>query len=301
MGALRDRMTDEMILRGFSEATVKSYIGTMGDLSRFLQKSLLRVTEQDIKAYFLYLLKERRLSFSAVLLAGAAVKFFLRTTGRESLESSIPKIKRPEQVAAVLNQSELQRFFDALDDLRKRAIFTVIYSAGLRVGELCRLELKDVDFERRQILIRGGKGRKDRYTVLFDETREILREYIAQYRPAGYVFYPKKRPCSPLPARRVEAMFVETREKAGIRPGVCVHTLRHTFATNLLGNGVNVFTIQRLMGHSSLNTTMRYFHLRETAFSVIPSPMKDCVLKQESLRDHDQIGLCFTTDGIPLR
>lgn len=301
MGALRDRITDEMILRGFSESTIKAYTATLSDLSRFLSKPLLRVTDSDIKSYFLHLFKERHLSIAAVIVAASALKFFLRVTGRAHLEKSIPRIKRPEQVALVMNKAEIQAFFDALDDMRKRAIFATVFCAGLRVGEVCRLELRDIDSERRQIRIRGGKGRKDRYTVLFPENLAVLQEYLKEYRPSSFLFYPKGRPRTRLRERRVELMFRQTRMKAGIERGVTVHTLRHTFATTLLESGVNVFVIQRLLGHSSLATTMRYFHLRETAFSDIPSPLRECSLKTESLKHHDQMQLGFSLDGLQWR
>lgn len=293
MGKLRDRMRDDMLLRGLSESTIKIYTDSMSGLVRFLRKSPMLMTSEDVRSYFLYLVKERKASYTAIHHTSCALKFFLRQYGMQELEASIPKMKRPEQVAAVMNVTELEAFMNSLDDLRKRAIFVTIYSSGLRVGELCRLELRDLDPERRQIRIRSAKGRKDRYTILFPENLAILRAYIAEYRPQSHLFYPRGRPQNRILERRVEAMFVEARVKAGIRAEVRVHTLRHTFATQLLENGVSIFAIQRLLGHASILSTMKYLHIRETAFSDIQSPLHGCNLQDHFLREGNQIAFSF--------
>lgn len=291
MGKLRDQMADEMLLKGYSERTIRGYISYVRDMARFWKKSPLKATGEDIRAYFLHLIKERRVSESTLNMAAHGLRVFLKQTGRTHLCRSIPEIKRPKNLPSVMSASEIDAFMNSLEDLRYRAIFVTIYCAGLRLGEVTRLQMSDVDTESLQIKVRCAKGKKDRYSILFPENREILKEYIARYEPKSYVFYTKGDPEKPVNPRVIQKIFGQTKVKAGVRVGASVHTLRHTFATQLLENGVNVFLIQRLMGHSSIKTTLQYFHMREYDYSNIPSPLVRCSIRRETLKDGDQLAL----------
>lgn len=294
MGLLRERMKEEMMLRGFSEFTIRGYTQGMTQFAAFLRKSPLLANQADIRSYFLYLIRERKVSFSSIRMASCSLKFFLRMHGLQRLEESIPRMRSPFTLASVMNESELHAFFDALDDLRQRAIFLTIFCAGLRLGEACRLEVSDVDPERRQIKIRSSKGKKDRYTILFRENLEVLELYMSHYRPEKFLFFPLARPGQRMNARRVQEMFSRAKQRAGITKRATVHTLRHTFATRMLGNGVNLLVIQRLLGHSSIMSTMRYLHLTETAFSNIRSPLEGGFSADRYLLAKDQLLLAYS-------
>ncbi len=301
MGKLRDKMTDEMTVRGFSPATIRAYRSNMIAMARYLKKSPLLFTREDIGAYFLHLVKDKHASHATLSHAASALKFVFRQHGREHMEKAIPKFKRPFKLASVMNATEIDAFLNALDDLRKRAIFLTIYAAGLRLGEVCHLELKDLDTERMQIKIRSAKGHRDRYVILFPENLEILREYVSQYRPNKFLFYPRGRPQTRILERRVQDLFTEAKMRAGLNREFTVHTLRHTFATQMLENGVNLFVLQRLMGHASIATTMRYLHIRETAHSDIPSPLRSCKIKEDGLKEANQILLSYSSENFGWR
>lgn len=301
MGKLRDKMTDEMTVRGFSPATIRAYRSNMIAMARYLNKSPLLFTREDIGAYFLHLVKDNHASHTKLSHAASALKFFFRQHGKEHLEKAIPKFKQPFRLASVMNATEIEAFLNVLDDLRKRAIFVTLYTAGLRLGEVCHLELKDLDTERMQIKIRSAKGHKDRYVILFPENLEILKTYVSQYQPKTFLFYSRGRPQNRILERRVQDMFKEARVRAGLKREYTVHTLRHTFATQMLENGVNLFLLQRLMGHASISTTMRYLHIRETAHSDIQSPLQNCKLKDDGLKEANQILLSYSRENFGWR
>lgn len=298
MGALREKMIDAMLVRGFSQATIRAYTNCMQDVCRFTGKPPLRLNAEDIRAYFVHLVRDRRLAPASIQMAGNALRFFLRLHGRHALESCVPRSKVPVQLAAVLSRGEVEAFFNALTDLRERALFMTIYCAGLRVGEASRLELRDLDTERMQIRIRSGKGSKDRVTVLFRENLELIQAYMEQYRPCGYLFFSRGKPHHALPVRRIEWLFRRARERSGIRVDASVHTLRHTFATMLLDRGVNILRIQQLLGHSSVATTMRYLHLTEVTLTDNESPMNGCAIDSGAGEENEQLLLRFRTGRI---
>jgi site-specific recombinase XerD len=170
-----------------------------------------------------------------------------------------------------LSTDEIVRILKATENLKHKAILTLIYSAGLRIGELINLKIKDIDSARKQIRITQGKGNKDRYTLLSPKTLELLRTYFKEYKPKVFLFEGTEG--GPYSARSVQAFFKESCKKAGIRKKTTVHTLRHSFATHLLENGTDLRYIQALLGHESPKTTEIYTHITTKGFDSIKSPL----------------------------
>jgi site-specific recombinase XerD len=183
-------------------------------------------------------------------------------------------LQRPDKEQAlptVLSTAEITNILKAAENLKHKAILTVIYSAGLRIGEVVKLKIKDIDSERKQIRIEQGKGKKDRYTLLSAKTLELLRAYFTAYRPKEYLF--EGQDGGQYSTRSIQAFFQEICRKAGIKKKVSVHTLRHSFATHLLENGTDLRYIQALLGHESTKTTEIYTHVTTKGFDQIKSPL----------------------------
>jgi site-specific recombinase XerD len=185
-------------------------------------------------------------------------------------------IKRPmteSRLPAVLSQKEVKRIIDSTSNLKHRTFISLIYSCGLRVSELVNLKVTDIDSTRMQIHIRLGKGAKDRYVMLSEKILLMLREYWKKYRPKEYLFEGMK--CGKaIAVRTVQSAFAKAVTKSGINKHPTVHSFRHSFSTHLLEKGVSLVAIQKLLGHSSIRTTMIYTHL-QTSPSAITSPFDD--------------------------
>jgi len=172
----------------------------------------------------------------------------------------------------VLSKDEVTRLLDSVRNRKHRAILMLVYSAGLRVSEVVRLKLEDIDVRRRLIHIKGSKGRKDRYTLLSSVALEVLRDYYRFYRPRKWLF-PGKRKDRHISARAVQKVVTATGKRAGIRKKLTTHTLRHSFATHLLENGTDLRYIQELLGHKSSKTTQIYTHVTRKDLVRIVSPL----------------------------
>jgi integrase/recombinase XerD len=170
-----------------------------------------------------------------------------------------------------LNTSEITAILKGTSNLKHRAILTLIYSSGLRIGELVNLKVKDIDSERRQIRIEQSKGKKDRYTLLSPKTLELLRAYFKEYKPKEYLFEGQEG--GQYSARSIQGFFKEICKRVDIRKKVSIHTLRHSFATHLLENGTDLRYIQALLGHESSKTTEIYTHVTTKGFDQIKSPL----------------------------
>jgi len=174
-------------------------------------------------------------------------------------------------VPTVFNTDEIVRILQLTENLKHRAILSVIYSAGLRISEVINLKIKDIDAGRKQIRIEQSKGKKDRYTLLSEKTLELLRIYFKAYHPKVYLF--EGADGGQYSTRSVQMFFKDICRKAGIKKKVSVHTLRHSFATHLLENGTDLRYIQSLLGHESSKTTEVYTHITNKGFDQIKSPL----------------------------
>lgn len=273
MSELREKMKMDMELRGYSPKTIKNYINHVSSFAKFYNKSPDLLEENEIRDYLHYCIMEKKLSEGTVNYINASLKFFYtKTLNRYWNMDKIARVKEPRKLPAVLSPEEVKSIFDVTENLKHKAILMTVYSAGLRVSEVCNLKITDIDSKNMQILIRQGKGKKDRYSLLSKANLEILREYWKRYQPKEYLFSGRYRTDAITP-RSVQKMLEQSLEKTKITKNVTVHTLRHSFATHLLDAGTDICYIQRLLGHTRITTTTIYLHLRRIDLLNIKSPL----------------------------
>jgi len=280
MSALRDRMLRDMRLRGFSPRTRYGYVLSVARLARYHGRSPDQIDAEGIRDYLDYLITERGLASSSLNVASAAIRFFyVVTLGRPEMKDAIPPRKTTQRLPEILSNEELERLFTAPTHPKHRMILMTAYAAGLRARETLGLRVTDIDSDRMMIRVNQGKGRKDRYTILSPRLLDELRAYWRQYRPRPWLF-PGHWPTRPLVYRSANNVFLKAKKKAGIFKDGGLHMLRHTFATHLLEAGVDLRTIQLLMGHTSIRTTARYLHLTRKAITATQSPFDLLVIPE---------------------
>lgn len=293
-GALNDlqRQTLRMIeqklnLRGYSPNTVRTYLQSFKEFMLFYgEEDPQNLTEFEIRNYILYLIEQRKLSRSTQNQAINAIKFFyekllLQPRKVYYLDRPMKEHRLPE----VLSTEEVMRIFEALDNLKHRVMLMLIYSAGLRRSELINLRLGDVDLHRNMVLIRGGKGRKDRHTVVAQNLVPFLEQYVNQYQPGFWLFEGVQG--DRYSASSLQQVLKQAVQRAGIRKRVRLHMLRHSFATHLLESGTSTRYIQVLLGHESPKTTEIYAQVTRFALENIESPLDKIVEKRKLRSDSD--------------
>jgi integrase/recombinase XerD len=272
MTPLRRRMIDDMTLRNFTPATIKAYVRCVVRFATHFDSSPDLLDRQHVRTYLLHLLNQRHVSQSYYKLTRCALRFFYRETlGRDDVPASLAPVKQARSLPVVLGPDELARFFAAITNLKHRALLMTAYAAGLRVSEVTRLRVADIDSARMVIRVRSGKGQKDRYVMLSPRLLGILRAYWKAARPGDFLF-PGAVADQPLTTGSVRKVCSRARAAAGLDKHVTVHTLRHSFATHLLEAGTDLRTIQVLLGHQSFNTTARYVHVATASLPSTKSP-----------------------------
>jgi site-specific recombinase XerD len=267
MTTLRQKLIDEIEVRGLSRNTRESYVGFVSRLSRHYRRPPDQISDDELKAYLLHLLREKKNGPGTLCIAVSALRFFYgRVLQRptEAIETALPRMKKPVLRPRVYSPEQIGKLLqvDGLN-LKHRTMLMVTYAAGLRVGEVVQLRPEDILSERGQIRIAQGKGRKDRYSVLSPRLLEQLRAYWRVYRPAGGWLFPSAYwPDRHLTTDSVMRVFELAAERAKLPNNGGIHSLRHSFATHLLEAGVPLPVIQRLLGHTNLATTSRYLHVR---------------------------------------
>ena len=262
MGILRDRMIEEMKLRNFSAATQKSYLYAVTRLTKYYGKAPDQLDKEQIRAYLVHLTVEKKLSPNTMTGQISGLRFFYNETlGWDETKLFIPPRKKSSPLPEVFSPSEVLRVIDGARGLKQRVLLMTAYSAGLRVGELVSLKITDIDAARMTIGVKQGKGGKDRYAILSQNLLTELRQYWKRYRPALWIF-PNRAKNGPLSRNEAWHIFNQAKKRAGLKKGRGIHTLRACFATHLLEAGVDLRSIQFLMGHSSILSTQRYLRLQ---------------------------------------
>jgi site-specific recombinase XerD len=262
----------EFSRREYSQRTVKSYIRYNEDFLKVVDKVPQEVTEEDIKSYLFHLVEERRVSTSTLNIAINALKFYYGGILKRKFLYEIKRPSKDRKLPVVLNRVEVSKILSAPLNIKHKAILMLIYSAGLRVGEVVKLRIEDIDSRRKLIHIKNAKDRKDRYTLLSEVALETLREYWREYEPLKWLF-PGQNKESHITTRAVEKVFSNACKKAQIQKTVSVHSLRHSFATHLLESGVDLRYIQEILGHKSSKTTEIYTHVSNRDIGRIKSPL----------------------------
>lgn len=271
MGKFRDAMQSEMQLRGLAPRTQQTYTGWMKRLVERVGVAADQVTEQQARG-FLSELSGRGLSPSTINQAINAVRFFFGNVLRREWQLEVHYQRAPQRLPVTLTPGEVSRLLSAVASLRDRMAMEIAYAAGLRLGEVLRLKVSDIDSGGMILRVEQGKGRKDRNVMLGPALLESLRAYWKLYRPQEWLF-PGKDPRRPVNATIIQRAFSKAKWQARIQKQVSFHSLRHSFATQLLESGVNVRTIQALLGHRSLGTTQRYTHVAGDYLKQTRSPL----------------------------
>jgi len=273
MGRLRDRMDEDLRLRGYADSTRKIYLLYARLFVARCMKPPQEITEPEVRAFLLHLIEERGVSRTTYRQYLAAIKFlFTVTLGRPWLVERLRPQRRERRLPEVMSPEEVAALLDAAEGLRFRTVFALMYAAGLRISEACRLRIEDVDSKRMLIRVRRGKGNKDREVMLSMRLLEMLREYWRQARPASY-FFPSPGAAGHLDPATVRERFRRARLAAGVTRRVTPHALRHSFATHLLDDGTDIAVTARLLGHASVRTTAIYTHVTTRLISRTRSPL----------------------------
>jgi integrase/recombinase XerD len=273
MGVLRDRMIRELQLRRFAPATQKAYLEAVVGLTKHFGVAPDQLTAHQVQDYLLFLMLERRLQWNTVnAIASGLTFFYTQTLRRPDIALAMPSRRTPRRLPEILSAAELEALFAAADNQQHRALLMTTYGGGFRVGEVIRLRPADIDSQRMMIRIVNGKRAKDRYTLLSPRLLQELRAYWKACRPRTWLF-PGRHPERPFSDDKAREVFNHAKAQAGIRKGGSIHVLRHCFATHLLEAGVDLRTIQVLMGHSSISSTAWYLHLTRKTLDRTRSPL----------------------------
>jgi len=270
---LRKRLCDYMALRGLSESTQESYLRAVVELVRYYRRSPDQLSNDEIQAYLLHLIRDRKIAWSTCNIAYAGLRVFYRDVlGWDQTRFSIPprvgQTRRPQ----MLSLQEVERLLQVTSSRRDRALLMTTYSAGLRVSEVVRLKPTDIESDRMLIRVEQAKGRKDRYTLLAERALTELRAYWRDYRPGQWLFA-RRDHTAPLSISAAQRIYGKTRRAAGISHGRGIHSLRHAFATHLLEAGVDLLTIRQWMGHNNLKTTAGYLQVASNRRATVKSPL----------------------------
>jgi integrase/recombinase XerD len=273
MGKLRDRMDHDMVVRGLAERTRASYLTAVAGLARFYGRSPDRLTQREVEVYLVHLAEERKLAWNTRSLVTNGLRFFYHTTlGRKQMDFAIPRPKTPARLPEILSREEVARILSQPTNPKHRMLLMTAYAAGLRVSELVRLRVRDLDSDRMTIRVEQGKGAQDRYTLLSPRLLQELRAYWRAARPQPWLF-PSQRGGRPVSISCAQRVWGQAKRDAGVSKRGGIHTLRHAFATHLLEAGTDLHTIQRLLGHRHISTTLIYFHLARKTLAARSSPL----------------------------
>jgi integrase/recombinase XerD len=270
---LRQRMIEDMTARRFKEKVQKDYVRHVKNFAAFLGGSPDTATSEDVRRFQLHM-ATARIGAPTINAAVAALRFFFNVTiERPDLVRHLTSVHKPRKAPVVLNQEEVIRLLEAAPGLKYKAAFGVAYGAGLRVSEVVALKVSDIDSQRMTLRVEQGKGQRDRYVMLSPQLLEWLREWWRAARPQAWLF-PGQNPVNPMSARQLSRAVRTAAQAAGIAKRVSPHTLRHSFATHLLEQNVDIRVIQVLLGHAKLETTALYTRVAVNTIRDVTSPLE---------------------------
>ena len=272
MTELRRRMDDDMVVRGMAVRTRETYLAAVKGLAKHYRRSPDQISDEEVQAYLLHLIRDRHRSWNTCHTVVHGLRFLYHTTlKRDRTTFSIPSMRQPGKLPAILSREEVERILAHATNLKHRTMLMTTYAAGLRLNEALHLRVTDIDSARMTIRVEQGKGGKDRYTVLSRRLLDALRAYW-QTPARGPGCFPRTETGRCI-RPRLQRAYQQAKLHAGITKPGGIHGLRHAFATHLLEAGVDLHTIQRLLGHKDLNTTSRYIQLTRHTEMGADSPL----------------------------
>ncbi|MEZ4974548.1 MAG: tyrosine-type recombinase/integrase [Cyclobacteriaceae bacterium] len=279
-------MEQKLKLKGYSDSTTRTYLQQFGEFLYFYNETHpTDISDLDITNYLLYLVEKRKLSKSTQNQAINSIKFFFEKVLKQ--ERKVYYIERPlkeHRLPEILSQEEVMRIFEATANLKHRVMLMLIYASGLRRSELLNLRLGDVDIDRCVVFVKGGKGRKDRQTIMARSLGPLIGAYLKEFDPKFWFF--EGRGGERYSATSLQTVLKESVKKAGVRKSVRLHMLRHSFATHLLESGTSTRYIQELLGHESPVTTEIYAQVTRFGMDQVKSPL-DHIVQNKQLRGDD--------------
>lgn len=283
MTPLRQRMIEELQRRNYTRSTIESYILAVKDFAQYFGKSPVCLGSEDVRRYQLHLINEKRLAPNTVKVRMSALRFFYwRTLKRRDLHfDDLPLTKTPVKLPVVLSPEEVTRLIEGASNLKHRTMLMVLYATGLRRAELARLKVSDIDSKLMVIHVREGKGQRDRDLPMTAKLLEALRDYWRWSRSKVYLFPSPWSPSDreePITPKSIYNACKEAAARAGLTKRIGAHTLRHSFATQLLNSGADLPTIRYLLGHSSLKHTEVYLHLSQRHMRAATNPLDQITL-----------------------
>ena len=278
MITLRQNFIRELVIRGTSPRTQESYVAVVYGLAKHYRKPPDQLSDEQLKDYMFHLASERKLAPASLNLTVCALRSFYRLVLQRPLEPlklSLPWVAKAVRRPQVFAVEELERLLTVgCPHPKHRAFLMTVYGAGLRLNEACHLKFGHIDSARMQLRVEQGKGRKDRYTLLSPRLLSELRAYWNICRPAVWLFPASRDPQQPMSDGTGAKIFWHAVQRAGLPHKGGIHSLRHSFATHLLEAGVEITVVQRLLGHTSISTTVNYLHVRRERVAQIQSPLQ---------------------------
>jgi len=277
------RMKADLQLRGLSRHTFESYLIHTRIFLEYCNRPIEELNEVDVRQFLGHLIVETKLSPGTVNSYSSAIRFFFAVTLNRTMNYlQIPRIKEPKTLPEILTRDEVTELINYSGGVKHKALLLLAYGSGLRINEIACLKVRDIDSNSMRVFVKGGKGKKDRYTILSENGLLVLRDYWRKYRPKspeGYLF-PGTKNVGHITSSGIRFAFNCALSKTKITKDVTPHTLRHCFSTHLLEDGYSLFQIKEMLGHSSLSSTTVYLHLANTASGVV-SPADNIPAKFE--------------------
>lgn len=278
MTPLRQRLIEELALRGYSDKTKEAYVHAVACLASHYKRSPDQLSDQEARSYLLDLHTSGGKAASTLNVAVSGLRFFYRFVLRKPfyhIERAMPRVRKAKRRPKAYTQAEIQRLLTVgCESPKHRTFLATVYGAGLRLNEACHLRPEHIDRSARMIRVEQGKGRKDRYTVLPEKLLPMLEDYWRMYRPQGGWLFPSSRdPKEPMPDGTAQKIFYNAVQRAGLPDKGGIHCLRHSFATHWLESGQQLFLLKRILGHTSLSTTATYLHVSREHLLKVKSPL----------------------------
>ena len=264
------KLERELKIRGFSHETIKSYLYYNRKFLKFTKKNPKITRNEDIKRYLEYL-ASKNLSNTTLNLVINALKFYYTQILKRKFFSDIKHPKKVKHLPVVLSENEIKKILDSISNKKHKLILALIYAAGLRVSEIVRLKIKDLDFENNLLIVRQSKSKKDRQTLIPKKLTKALKDSVQNKNANDYIFESNRD--GRLTERSVQKVFLKALKSAKIKKPATCHSLRHSFATHLLEKGINIRYIQELLGHKRLETTQIYTKVAGSRLKEIKSPL----------------------------
>jgi site-specific recombinase XerD len=270
---LKGRMIEDMQLKGYATLTQERYVERVTLFARYFNKRPDKLGEKEVREYLLHLMNDKHASYGNLTVTYYALKFIYEVTLKRPWEINgiLYHAKKPKKLPVILDKGEVQRLLSTTTNLKHKAMLMLAYSSGLRASEISHLKIGDINTTRMTVMVREGKGRKDRYTILSKVALDTLIKYLQLYRPTSWLF--PGMPDRPITRTTMDKVIKFAKERAHIAKRVSMHSLRHAFATHLLEAGTDLRRVQFLLGHKWLSTTAVYLHASRLELSKVVSPL----------------------------